>query len=100
MRGWRNPAARRQARCRRAPAEGVSRVDTVLDASQEIFDQFQAGGRSHQIDRPPLIKTGRGLLEPLLGSCLGAEQWCRSRQNLRKLPGTPALFLTKQFRRM
>jgi hypothetical protein len=50
--------------------EAASRVDAVLDASQEIFDQVQARGLGHEIDRAPLIETGRGLLEPLLGSGL------------------------------
>jgi hypothetical protein len=83
----RNPAARRQAIYRQAPAEAALRVNAVLDASQKVFDQFQARGRAYKVDRAPLIKTYRGLLEPLFSGGLRAEQRCRSRQNLREIPG-------------
>lgn len=54
-------------------------VDAVLDASEEILDQFQFPGRSLQIDRTPLIETDSRLFEPFVRSGLRAEHRCRSR---------------------
>jgi hypothetical protein len=54
--------------------KGASRVDAVLNAPEVIFDQVLACRRGDKVDRAPLIETYRGLVEPLLGSGLRAEQ--------------------------
>ena len=63
-----------------------SRVDAILQASQQVFYHLVSGWGREQVDGPIAVERHDGSLQPPLRGTLGAKDLRRERQDLRIPP--------------